>query len=548
MNERRQFAGIAADRFVADDSGTFRLRASRQQREAERLPNADEKMRCALAAAGVGVWEADLTTGVSYWNETCEAIHGLKPGTFGRNLDAFMACVHPEDRELVRKAIEEAASARRPADFDYRTVWPDGTERRINIMGRYFYDEAGVAVRCAGLALDVTDRRAAEEHGRRASAMEAAGRVAGGIAIDFNNVLTTILGRAGVILTGMAGDDPHQKDIEEIEKAGQRAARLTGRLLIFGRRQVLAPRILHLGDAVNQAIPTLRRLLKDNIELRTMASDCEPVIADAGQIEQLLVNLAQNASDAMPDGGRLTIETADVTLDDAYVRWHGAASAGPHVMLTLSDTGHGMDAATLRRALEPFFTTRHERRGAGMGLTIVHAILEQNGGHITLQSEVGRGSAVRVYLPRADEVDELALAPLRPQPQGGTETILVVEDEENIRAFVRQALVRLGYNVQAAADPREAIDLANTLSETIHLILTDVMLPVMGGRETAAVLRRSHPEARVLYMSGHPRSEMVHGGIVDPDAPFLQKPFTEDVLLIAVRDVLDAPPSAPLPR
>jgi two-component system, cell cycle sensor histidine kinase and response regulator CckA len=327
-----------------------------------------------------------------------------------------------------------------------------------------------------------------------------------------------------------------------VTKAAHRAAALTHQLLAFGRKQILAPRVLHLGDIVSQITPMLRRLLGETIDLKTTIGDRGRVMADAGQIEQVIVNLAVNARDAMRDGGRLTLETVDVVLDDAYARHHPGVRPGRYVMVAVSDTGHGMDAATQKRIFEPFFTTKPKGQGTGLGLATAYGIARQSGGHISVYSEPGRGATFKVYLPQSEQVEEYAPAsPTAARALRGSETILLVEDEEFVREFVHRALSRYGYTVHAVEDASKALEFGRAHAGGIDLILTDVVLPDMSGRIMAGELQQRHAESKVLFMSGYTDDAIVHHGVLDAEMWFLQKPFTADAIAAKVRDVLDAP-------
>jgi PAS domain S-box-containing protein len=508
------------------------------------LGESEERMRFALDASGVGVWEANVTTNVAYWSETNEVMHGLAPGTFGRTVQAFVDCIHPDDRERVLRAIEEAKRAGTATEYQYRTISRDGTERWITSTAQFFYDEAGDPVRGTGVTADITERRLLEDQLRQAQKMEAVGQVAGGVAHDFNNMLTAILGNAELVLSDLPVDDTHRDNIEEIRSAGQRAAALTQQLLAFSRKQILTTRVIHLGGVVAGIIPLLRRLIGENIDLRAIAWNRGHVKADRLQLEQVLMNLAVNARDAMPDGGRLTIETADVVLDQAYAREYPYVNPGPYVVLTVSDTGDGMDAATRKRVFEPFFTTKPTGKGTGLGLATVYGIAKQSGGHIHVYSERGRGTTFKVYLPRTDEVDAVRQpASDDHRPLGGNGTILLVEDEDVVRKFAHRVLESFGYTVHASAGPQQAIEFANARAETIDLIVTDVVLPGMNGRAMATLLMQHHPESKVLYISGYADQAIVHHGVLDEGTCFLPKPFTAEALARSVRGVLQPQPA-----
>lgn len=515
----------------------------RQRDRAEHsLREAEERMRFALEAAGIGIWDADLTTGVVRWSAISEAQHGLPAGTFGGTFDAFVNCIHVSDRQEVQESIDRATREHTDPHLLYRTTWPDGSLHWVRGSGRIVYDEAGVPVRAAGVGMDVTERQLLEAQLRQSQKMDAVGQLAGGIAHDFNNLLTAIHGYAELLADSLPDADQRRADTEEIKRAADRAASLTRQLLAFSRKQILVPQVLRLGDAVAEVAPMLRRLISESIDLQTITHDSGRVKADAGQIEQVLVNLTVNARDAMPNGGRLTIETADVSLDEHFARQHASARPGPHVVLAVSDTGHGMDTATQSRLFEPFFTTKAKGQGTGLGLATVYGIVKQSGGHIWVYSEVGRGSTFKVYLPQTDEPVQAAPAqPVAVNDVRGTETILMVEDEDLVRGFVEKVLSRHGYTVHAVADPARAIEFARVHQAAIHLLLTDVVLPGMSGRTLAADLVHQHPESKVLYMSGYSDDAIVHHGVLEAGTWFMQKPFTADALAQKVREILDSP-------
>jgi two-component system cell cycle sensor histidine kinase/response regulator CckA len=527
------FKGRSARLVLAHDT-TERLRIERQLRETE------ERMRFALHASQVGVWEVNFQTNATYWSETCEALHGLAPGEFAGTFDAFLDRIHPDDRPAVHEGIDLAVRERREAELEYRTVWPDGTERQIASTGRFSCDETGARIRGAGVAIDITDRRTLEDQYRHSQKMEAVGQLAGGIAHDFNNMLTAIIGNAEFVLEELPEGDPRRADVEEIERAGHRAADLTHQLLAFSRKQMLAPRVLHLGDIVSQVSPMLRRLIGEAIDLKTVVGDRQRVKADAGQIEQVLVNLAVNARDAMSGGGRLTIETSDVVLDEAYAREHPTVRPGPHVMLAVSDTGHGMDAATQKHVFEPFFTTKPTGKGTGLGLATVYGIVKQSGGYIWLYSEVSRGTTFKVYLPQTDEIAAAAQpGSVDQRTLRGDERILLIEDEDAVREFAYKVLCRYGYVVYSVLNCTQALAFAAAHHGTIDIVLSDVVLPDMSGPQAVCQLQQRHPESKVLFMSGYTDNAAVHHGVLDAEMPFLQKPFSGEALVQRVRDVLD---------
>jgi len=512
------------------------------RRTAERAVfDAEERMRFALEASQIGVWEANLRTGAAYWSDTCHTMHGVPPGAFGNTFEAFLDRIDEEDRDAIRAKIDEAIRTRTDALLEYRTTWPDGSTHWITAIGRFSFDASGAPTRGAGIVSDVTERRSLEEQLRQSQKMEAVGQLAGGVAHDFNNLLTAILGFAGFIAESLPETDPRLGDVEEIRHAAERAATLTRQLLAFSRKQIFAVRVLRIGDVVGELTPMLRRLLGESIDLATIVGDRSFVKADPGQLQQVIVNLAVNAHDAMRDGGRLTIETSDVVLDELFAQRHPSVRPGPHVKLTVADTGHGMDAATKKRIFEPFFTTKPQGQGTGLGLATVYGIVKQSGGSIWVESEPGRGTTFTVFVPKTDErVEGEQLSAPEARTHGGAETVMLIEDEMLVREYVYKVLSRHGYSVHAFADPGRAIAYAEAHSAPIDLVLTDVVLPNMSGKAAAAKILEHHPESRTLFMSGYADHAIVQQGMLDAGTAFLQKPFTPSALGKKIRDVLDA--------
>jgi PAS domain S-box-containing protein len=393
------------------------------------------------------------------------------------------------------------------------------------------------------LVENITEQRELEAQLRHAQKMEAVGRLAGGVAHDFNNLLTAIRGYASLLLDSLDERDVRREDVLEIEKASGRATELTRQLLAFSRKQILQERVVSLNDIIHGIVPMLTRLVGDGIRLRVLASAAGFVRADAAQMEQVLVNLVVNARDALNGSGDITIETHDVVLDELYTRTHSAAAAGPHVVLAVSDNGHGMPTEVQARAFEPFFTTKPAGEGTGLGLSTVYGIVKQSGGHIWIYSEVGRGTTIKVYLPRtaaSRSAVEQEVAPVRPM-LATPASVLVVEDEENVRALLRKVLARSGYTVWTAATAGEAMSLLDTAGLKVDLLITDVVLAQESGRDLADLVQRRQPTARVLYISGYTDDAVVRHGILTKEMPFLQKPFSAAALLDRVATVLAAP-------
>jgi PAS domain S-box-containing protein len=387
---------------------------------------------------------------------------------------------------------------------------------------------------------DITERKQLEEQFRQSQKMEAIGRLAGGVAHDFNNLLTAIIGYCQLIQDGLDEQSPLRHGISEIEKAGQRAAALTSQLLAFSRKQVLQPKVLDLNDVISGIDKMLRRLIGEDIELvSVMHPGLGYTRADPGQIELIILNLAVNSRDAMPRGGRITIGTANTELDEAYARSHPDVLPGKYVMLSVSDTGDGLDAETLSHIFEPFFTTKEPGKGTGLGLSTVFGIVKQSGGHISVHSEPGDGATFKVYLPWVDEA--ATPAEVGPSVSGlptGSETILLVEDDTMVRQFARVSLETYGYKVLEASDADAALRVSKEV-ESIDLMLTDMIMPGLTGRKLSEQLAPRRPEMRVLFMSGYTDRATGHHDVSEPETPFLQKPFTPETLARKVREVLD---------
>jgi signal transduction histidine kinase len=412
----------------------------------------------------------------------------------------------------------------------------------IHSVAEYHPDESTVL----GVIEDITQRRQAEsekeklrEHLAQAQKMESVGRLAGGVAHDFNNMLQAILGNAGMALEDLPPDSPARECLEEIQKSAQRSADLTRQLLAFARKQTIQPKVLDLNDTLSAMLKMLRRLIGEDIDLAWLpGADLWPVRIDPNQLDQVLANLCVNARDAVPAHGHVSIETGNVTLTDTSLRTHPGCPPGDYVVLAVSDTGRGMDEETRAHLFEPFFTTKEVGQGTGLGLATVFGIVTQNGGLIQVASEVGQGATFKIYLPRA----EAAAAPPPPtihRSLRGTETVLLVEDEEQILSLGRRILAQHGYTVLAAIRPEAALDLATHHTGTIHLLITDVVMPGMNGKELRERLRATQPNVKCLFMSGHTANVIAHHGVLDDGVWFLQKPFTNLTLTETVRKVLD---------
>src|SRR5881296_107448 len=455
----------------------------------------------------------------------------------GTALASLHNVTDPTNREQIRAFLR---AGYRVSDSETREHDREGRPRVFlnNVVG---FVEHGHLVRVWGTQRDVTAQRHLEEQFRQSQKMEAVGQLAGGIAHDFNNLLTAILGNTQLLLRELPPGDSKRGDVEEIRKASERAASLTRQLLAYSRRQMLQPEVLDLNVVVAEMDKMLQRLIGEHIALvAVLAPDLGRVRADPNQIEQVIVNLAVNARDAMPDGGKLTIETANLDLDETYVQTHLGSVPGPYAMLAVTDSGVGMDAGVRAHLFEPFFTTKEVGRGTGLGLATVYGIVKQSGGYISVYSEVGRGSSFKIYLPRIATPAGAPAGPQRGRPARGNETVLVVEDEPAVLTLSRRALEAQGYVVLAASDATAALRVVERHGGTIHILVTDVVMPGLSGRELADKLAAQRPGIRVLYMSGYPGDAVVQHGSLPAGSAFLQKPFSPDSLARKVRDVLDA--------
>jgi PAS domain S-box-containing protein len=441
-----------------------------------------------------------------------------------------------------RTSLTALSSGESGAASDWRHRTRDGRTFDVEVRSRPIRWNG----RDARLAIvdDISERRELEEQLRHSQKMDAIGQLAGGVAHDFNNLLTAIQGYADLLADKIVGEDDKQADLAEIRLAARRAATLTRQLLAFSRKQHLNPKTLRVADVVAGIVPMLNRLVGETIDLKTTASGRGVVVADEGQLEQILVNLIVNARDAMPHGGQISIETSDALLDGEYAAHHPGITAGRYVLLAVTDTGSGMDQRIRERIFEPFFSTKPKDQGTGLGLATVYGIVKQTGGHIRVYSELGVGTTLKIYLPLSGELVATSDAAPRIVPAGGTERILLVEDEEMVREYVHRMLKRKGYTVLVAPTPSDALAIAQREAAPINLLLTDVVMPHMNGPMLASELRRWQPGCRVLYMSGYTANAILRQGWHEGEIDFLQKPFTQDALGTKVREILDRRPAA----
>lgn len=481
---------------------------------------------------------------VSEWvTEALNRITGYTPGEL-ENMGGWPALVYPDDKPPLAERVDLLISGQQDVR-EFRIITKAGQVRWLRDYARPVWNEDQKrVVRIYGAAQDITERRQLEEQFRQSQKMEAIGQLASGIAHDFNNILTVILGNCDFLLNNVRPDDPLRREVEQIERAGARAASLTRQLLAFSRQQVLQPREVELNTIIMNLEKMLKRLIGEDIELLTILDpQLRPLKADPGQIEQVIMNLVVNARDAMPEGGKLTVETRNVYLDEVYVARHAAVTPGPYALLSISDTGIGMNNETLARIFEPFFTTKELGKGTGLGLATVHGIVTQSGGHIWVYSELGHGTVFKVYLPQLLQSTETAKNNTLPAAMvKGSETILLVEDEELVREMTNRILRKYGYTVLQAGHGKEALRVCETYKDKINLLITDIIMPGgMNGHDLAQRLVSLHPEMKILYMSGYTDNAFARQGVLIPGIAFLQKPFTPKSLIRKVRDILDLP-------
>jgi signal transduction histidine kinase len=445
-----------------------------------------------------------------------------------------------EEIEL-EKAEQKDLHRSRTLELEMRCK--DGGTIWVESNTTFLRDENDKAIGILGVSRDITERKEAEGRLFQAQKMEAVGRLAGGVAHDFNNLLTAIIGNLDLLKMDIPEDYLPSEEISEISRAAIRASDLTQQLLAFSRKQIIAPKVIDLNQAINGMDKMLRRLIREDVEISMLLGhDLPAVKADPTQVEQVILNLALNARDAMPCGGKLTIETDSVLLDEEYRQTHPYVEPGPYMALIVTDTGQGMDTETLSHLFEPFYTTKQMGRGTGLGLSTVYGIVKQSGGHITVYSEVGRGTCFKVYIPALGEkaVGTTKVEREAASIAGRGETILVVEDEEAIKGLIKRVLLRGGYDVKIAADCEEAIAIAQDLGKGLDLLLTDVIMPNMQGRDLADVIAGICPHLRTVFMSGYTHNVIAHSGVLDEGVEFISKPFSPDDLLRRIRDVLDS--------
>ena len=507
----------------------------------EEIRRSQRKLQIHFEHTPLAVVEWDLDFRVAAWNPSAERIFGYsRQEALGQHASFIVPAHYRQHVEQVWQGLLKHSGGSRSTNDN---LTKDGLTISCEWYNTPLVDESGKVLGVASLVQDVTERVALEERLRQSQKMEAVGRLAGGVAHDFNNLLTVILGYSQILAEGVPAGSRLAEGTAQIRSAADRASGITRQLLAFSRKTVLSPRVINLNDVMLNIDSLLRRLIGEDIEVLTVpAKDLGSVKADPGQVEQVIMNLALNARDAMPSGGKLTLETSNVQLDESYARRHQPAEPGRYVMLAVSDTGHGMSPETQARIFEPFYTTKEVGKGTGLGLSMVYGIIKQSGGYIWVYSEPDRGTTFKIYLPRVDQPVEASSTELRNKPvQRGSETILLVEDDAQLRQLSSSVLAHCGYKVLVAASPEEGLAICTENHRDIRLLITDVVMPRMNGRQLAEQVGRLASNVRVLYISGYTSNAIVHYGVLDPGLWFLPKPFSLSSLVAKVREVLDSP-------
>ena len=520
-----------------------------ERRDAERkLRTSEARLAMAQHIAGLGTFEFDLVHHRVFWSEQTFRIMGRDPALGEPSPAEHLASMHPEDREMMQAELA-GLSHGRVSEVDYRFFNEDGSLRYVHVVARPVANEKGQFLKASGTAMDITDRRRIEEDLRQAQKMEAVGRLAGGVAHDFNNLLGVIIGYADLALGELPPDSPTRAKIEPIGKAASRAASLTAQLLAFSRKQVLKPEVLSLNVVVSDLGKMLRRVIGEEIELVTeLASTMPPVKADPNQLDQVILNLAVNAKDAMPQGGRLVIRTSTLNVDhDADDSHLAQLSPGAYAVLTVSDTGRGMDEFTRAHIFEPFFTTKDKGKGTGLGLATVYGIVSQSNGHVWVESEPNAGAAFHICLPAVEKkLEEIAEAAGAESPAIRSETVLLVEDEKPLRELIRDVLGSMGCTVLEATTGEHAIEIVRERGGEIDVVLTDVIMPKMNGFELSRRVADVCPGVKVLFMSGYSDEMLARHDQPGLQASFIQKPFKPEELRDKLHEIAGGP--APKPR
>jgi PAS domain S-box-containing protein len=524
---------------LADVNRALGAEVGERQLAQEEASDVNRRLQAVIDASPLAIMRLGLGGQVMSWNHAAVRIFGWE---MEEVLNRPLPPLPDEDGAPLHALLAGAALGEALVGLETRRRRKDGKLIDVRLWTAPLRGASGAIRGSVVIAADFTEQRQLEQQLTQAQKMEAIGRLAGGVAHDFNNVITIVAGYGHILREGNK-DNPDLRDAaEEVIKAAERSAALASQLLVFSRRQAIRPKVIDLNAEVRNIERMLTRVIGEDVELDTLLRpETGAVRGDAGQLEQVLLNLVLNARDAMPSGGRLTIETANVTLDESYARTHAGVVPGKYVMLAVSDSGIGMDAETQEHIFEPFFTTKERGKGTGLGLSTVYGIIKQHGGDIWVYSEPGRGTTFKIYLPRVDAAAAAGEKASKADPSpSGEETVLLVEDEDAVRKLVRGVLDQHGYHVLEADSGARALEVVRDFDGTIDLLLTDVVMPKMSGRDLAEALALLRPEVKVLYLSGYTERSVFDQGLLDRRSPFLQKPFTPDTLARKIRDVLDS--------
>ncbi len=527
--------------------GTF-VDITERKREEEALRRSEERLRVAADCGNDLIYEWDMLSGVLEWFGPIDDRLGYPSGFIRRTLEGWEGLLHPEDKQAVIEAIEVHQRTRQPFLSEYRVRCKDGSWRVWRDRGTAMWDHNGVPLKWIGAVTDITEARrsedalrAKEEQLRQSQKLEAVGRLAGGIAHDFNNLLAAIMGYCELMLLRLEPDHPVRREVGEILNGSDRAAGLIRQLLAFSRQEIPQPKVIHPNFVITSMERMLRHLLEENIELSlSMDEDAGCVRMDPVQMEQVLMNLVVNARDAMPAGGSLVISTGNVGLTGEIPGAYGKVHAGPHLRITVADSGRGIGIDTLPHIFDPFFTTKDKGKGSGLGLSTVYGIITQNLGCVLVETEVDKGSVFSVYLPITEEEPEEEIEVKKAMRASSfvPKTVLVVEDDDEVRGIVRELLGQQGFMVLEARQGKEALSLAEKYPQPVHLLLTDVVMPGMGGKELADAMGKIMPTLRVLFMSGYTQDAAFRQDVADGGRAFIQKPFSMTALVGKIREVL----------
>ena len=521
------------------------LRCLKERRELEERRRVEERLDLALRGANDGLWDWNLATGEAYFSPRCKSMLGYADEEMENRYQSWERLLHPDDLKPTLARIGDFLEGRTPRyEVEFRLRHREGHYVSILSRGFLLYGDHGEALRMVGTHVDVTEQRKLEEQYRQAQRMEAIGLLAGGVAHDFNNIISIIGGYSHLILDQLQDDDPVKHPVEEILAASGRAAALTRALLTFSRRQTVILAVTDLNGIIGGVESFLRRLVPENIEISlNCCQETLAVLADSGQIEQVIMNLVTNARDAMPDGGRLTVETSSITLTGEFVENRAAGTEGPYARVTVADNGVGMDRETRSRIFEPFFTTKEPGKGTGLGLSMAYGIVKKHDGFLDVQSQTGRGTVFSIYLPRvAAPIPPGGTGKTTPVPFcGGSETILLAEDDAALRRLASRVLKHYGYRVIEAVDGQDALAKFAEYGNEVQLVILDLVMPKKNGRVACEEMKRLAPGLKAIFMSGYARDVIEENYTFDRNTDFLHKPFAPNELAAQVRELLDRP-------